>query len=106
VDDSPDEIQEWLIDSLLVQLQPLPHLHIVVGGRTLPTASGSYAMICQSYELGSVEDHNAYIEYCQALEIELEDNVICEFAKIFGYAPGRFVETVHTHYLPEGHRYA
>lgn len=106
MDDSQEDIQEWLMNSLLIQLQPLNHLHIVVAGRDLPPESGTYAGVCQSYELGSVEDHEAYIDYCQALEIELDANVIREFAKIFGYAPGRFVETVREHYLSKDHPYA
>ena len=94
VDDAEKDVQEWLMGTLLVQLQPLPHLHIVVGGRTLPEPLGNYTMICQSHELRPVEEREAFIRYCSEIKSDLKEDDICVLAHAFDYVPGAFVNIV------------
>jgi len=95
VDEADANVQEWLMNMLLVQLQPLPHIHVVVGGRKLPEAAGNYDAICQSYELQPVKEKDAYIRYCSEIEAELDEGQVDVLAYAIEYAPGAFVDIVH-----------
>jgi hypothetical protein len=101
VDDAASEIQTWLMDTLLGQIQGLAHVRVVVGGRTVPEALGSYASLCWSYELTPVQEDSAYIDYCREVGASLGEQSIRDFARAFHYAPGAFAEIVHT-FIPKG----
>jgi len=94
VESAKSDVREWLMGTLLVQLKSLQHLHIVVGGRTLPEPSGNYAMICQSHELRPVEEREAFIRYCSEIKSDLKEDDICVLAHAFDYVPGAFVNIV------------
>jgi hypothetical protein len=100
VDDATPATQMWLMNTLLVQLQELDHVRVVVGGRTVPDASGSYAMSCQSHELMPVREERAYIDYCREVGARLEEQSIRDFAEAFCYVPGAFAEIVLTRFVP------
>lgn len=94
VDRADESIQIWLMDTLLVQLSTLPHVRVVVAGRSLREPSGSYAAHCRSYQLSPIEDVEAYIAYCKEANIVLSEQSIRDFALAFGYKPGIFVDYV------------
>jgi AAA ATPase domain len=96
VDDAASETQTWLMDTLLGQIQGLAHVRVVVGGRIIPEALGSYARLCWSYELPPVREESAYIAYCKEIGANLGEQSIRDFARAFHYAPGAFAEIVHT----------
>jgi len=94
VNEATDDLQSWLLDTLLVLLSKVEHLRIVVSGRVLPDPSGTYITLCQSHKLTPVTTPEAYIAYCQKVNVELPEQSIRDFAKVFDYKPGLFVEWV------------
>jgi hypothetical protein len=94
VNDASATVCDWLMDTLLVQLSPLLHVRVVVAGRSMPEASGSYAALCCSYQLTPVEEDEAYITYCQQVGAVLVEQSIRDFARVFEYKPGLFVDYV------------
>ncbi len=98
VDNASPFTQSWLMDQLLVQLQSLPHARAVVGGRTLPDASGAYARHCCSYELRPVQDTAAYVRYCRELGLNLSEELIRTGAIFCSFNPGRFANAIKVHF--------
>ena len=94
VDRSLESMQTWLMECLLVQLSSLPHVRIVIGGRSLPESSSSYRSCCLDYQLLPVRDVEAYIDYCHKANLILANKSIRDFAHAFGYAPGIFIDYV------------
>lgn len=94
VDGATEATQNWLMDTLLVGLASLDHLRVIVGGRSVPEASGSYAVRCCSHELLPVEEEEEYIGFCRRIGAELEEQSIRDFARAFGYKPGLFADFV------------
>jgi hypothetical protein len=92
VNDSTDQTRTWLMDMLLVQLSPLDHVRVVIAGRDLPDAAGSYAAACLSYELQPVVEVDAYIRFCHETGVTLAEQSIRDFAHAFNYRPGLFAE--------------
>jgi hypothetical protein len=92
VDDADESTQDWLMDTLLVQLVPLPHLRMVVAGRSTLEAYGSYAAFCHSRELLPVREEEEYIAYCRQVGADLVEQSIRDFAKACDYKPGLFVD--------------
>lgn len=101
VDNAHQSTQTWLMDTLLVQLSSLPHIRIVIAGRSLPEASSTYTACCQNYRLLPVKEVEAYIEYCHSVNLMLSDQSIRDFAHAFGYAPGIFVDYVIPSFAPQ-----
>jgi hypothetical protein len=102
VDNASSTTQSWLMDKLLVYLQSLPHVSVVVSGRTLPDAAGPYAPHCCSYELRPVEDPAAYVRYCRELDVPLTEEQIHLVAKSSFFNPGHFANVIKVHFLPAG----
>jgi hypothetical protein len=100
VDRATEYIQNWLMYSLLIQLSSLAHVRVVVAGRSLPEAHGSYLALCRSYRLVPVTDVVEYIAYCRSLQATLSEQSIRDFAKAFDYTPGVFVDFVLPHFVP------
>lgn len=98
VDNASPFTQSWLMDQLLVQLQSLPHVRAVVGGRTLPDASGAYARQCYSYELRPVQDTAAYVRYCRELGLNLSEELIRTGAIFCSFNPGRFANAIKVYF--------
>ena len=94
VNEASSTVCDWLMDTLLVQLSRLRHVRVVVAGRTLPEASGSYATICCSHQLTPVEEDEVFIIYCQLVGADLIEQSIRDFARAFDYKPGLFVDYV------------
>ncbi len=94
VEQCAPETRTWLTDSLLVQLQPLTHVFVVLGGRQLPELSSSYLSICLSHELGPVKKEVYYIKYCRAVGVTLVEQSIRDIAHLLGYVPGHFAEAI------------
>jgi hypothetical protein len=94
VSDASAQMQSWLLDTFLIQVAPLSHVRVIMAGRTLPEAHGSYAYLCQSYHLRPVTDVEEYITYCKRLESTLSEQSIRDFAHACDYTPGMFAELV------------
>ncbi|MBN1992835.1 MAG: ATP-binding protein [Anaerolineae bacterium] len=94
LEQSDPAIQHWLMNELLVSLTPLQHVRVVLAGRAIPDAAGSYAACCHSYELVPVRDETAYIVFCQQLNLTITEQSIRDFALVFDYKPGFFVDFV------------
>ncbi len=100
VDMAPEYMQTWLMNSLLIQLSSLAHVRVVVAGRSLPEAHGSYVALCRSYQLLPVTEAEEYIAYCHSLHATLSEQSIRDFAEVFDYTPGIFVEHVLPKFMP------
>ncbi|MDY6877369.1 MAG: ATP-binding protein [Chloroflexota bacterium] len=94
VEGADERTRNWLMDILLMQLSTLAHVKIVVAGRSVPEAYGSYTATCHSYELRPVNEVQAYIVYCREIGANLEEQSIRDFARAFDYKPGLFVDYV------------
>src|SRR5262249_17827025 len=46
-----EEMQRWLMKTLLVSLSRLKHIRVVLAGRSLPEPDGSYHTLCLSHQL-------------------------------------------------------
>jgi len=103
VDDAAPETQMWLMDTFLGQVHGLAHVRVVVGGRIIPEALGTYARFCENYELTPVKEEKAYIAYCRDIGASLVDQSICDLAKALGYAPGVFAEAVQSNFVSKGY---
>ncbi len=87
-------ICSWLVDTLLVQIARLPHMRVVIAGRSVPEANGSYASVCWSYELVPVEEPEEYVSYCLKVGADLPEQSIRDIALVLDHLPGLFVELV------------
>jgi len=95
VDSAAETTKRWLMDTLLVQLSTLSHVRVVVAGRSVPEASGSYAAMCRSYQLLPVDDEEAYVAFCREIGVVgLGEQSIRDMARVFDYKPGMFVDYV------------
>jgi hypothetical protein len=94
VNNATENIQAWLMDTFLVQLSLLNRIRVVVAGRSLPEAHGSYTALCRSYQLLPVAEEEAYITYCKSLNVRLAEQSIRDFAYAFDYKPGMFADYV------------
>jgi hypothetical protein len=94
VEGANESTQDWLMDTLLVQLAPLSHLRVVVAGRSVPEVRGSYAALSRSFELLPVREEGEYIAYCRQLGAELAEQSIRDFALAVNYTPGLFADLV------------
>lgn len=84
----------WLMDTLLARVLPLSHLRAVIGGRSMPEVSVSYAIMCYSYELQPVMEEEAYILYCQEIGIDLLEQSIRDRVRFCEHKPGMFVDSL------------
>jgi hypothetical protein len=91
VDEAKKKTQEWLMDLLLTQLHSLPHVRVILAGRTLPEPHNSYINSCRMYQLQPILEEQAYIDYCKNLQATLIEQSICDFAYACDYAPGAFI---------------
>jgi len=94
LDNAPEAIHTWLFHTLLGQLAMLPHVRVVLAGRTLPEPGGDYAATCQVHHLQPVRDETEYITYCQKIKATLVEQSIRDFARAINYRPGEFVGLV------------
>lgn len=95
VDYADKSIQIWLVHTLLVQLSSLAHVRVVMAGTSLPDIDGSYRVLCENRELQPVRDIQEYIIYCRSLDMPLlAEQSIKDFASVFDYKPGLFVDYV------------
>jgi hypothetical protein len=101
VNEATEYIQSWLMNTLLVQLSPLPHIRIVVAGCSLPEACGNYTACCQSYRLQPITEVEAYLEYCHTANLTLSDQSIRDFAHAFSYTPGLFIDYAAPNFAPQ-----
>jgi len=94
VNDSRETVQDWLMDMLLVHLARMEHVRVIVAGRHLPDANGSYARQCEHFELRPVKDEQPYIDYCRTHAPQLKESEISMLARVFEYHPGQFAEAL------------
>jgi hypothetical protein len=92
----------WLTEILLPTLiSSLSQVRIVMTGRCLPQVHGRYVELCTPqppsppYQLGSVEDEEAYIDYCEHLNVNLVEQSIRDLAYACDYTPGIFATLIH-----------
>ncbi|MEM7131874.1 MAG: effector-associated domain EAD1-containing protein [Chloroflexota bacterium] len=104
VERGSDDVQSWLCNQLLAQLQSIPQVHAITGGRALPPSSGAYASICCEYTLTQVEEVDAYVQYCRQIEADIQEEFIPQLAKALFYNPGAFAESM-TQFTTGGHVY-
>jgi len=93
-DNAGGNVQSWLMNMLLAQLAPLAHVRVVVAGRTIPEASGSYATLCCSYQLLPVQEEQAYIDYCHRIKSPLNEDQIRALALALDHKPGEFASAM------------
>ena len=92
----------WLKDVLLVAISRLDHIRIVVAGRSLFEAHGSYRALSRCYPfLCPVTDIEAYITYCQRIKAQIVEQSIDDLAFACDYAPGTFVDMVLPRFVPQ-----
>jgi len=86
-------VQAWLDDDLMVGLSRIPHVWVVVAGRTLPAPLATWQDTCCLHQLlpVSLDDHRWY---CTNIEADLSDDQIVAFHVAFDGKPGLFVELV------------
>jgi hypothetical protein len=96
-----ENIQQWLVDVLLVQLLQLPHVRVVVAGRSLPVVNGSYAALSARYQLRPVIEVDEFLAYCHKTELMLDESSIRNIAYGCDYIPGMFVDFVVPKFLKE-----
>jgi len=94
VNNASESMQTWLMDTFLVSISLLKHVRVVVAGRSLPEAYGSYTAQCRSYQLLPVAAEEEYIDFCKRLNVGLAEQSIRDFAYAFDYKPGMFVDYV------------
>lgn len=104
LDTAPVEIQTWFFNTFLNLLTTLPHLCLVVAGRTLPQPGSGYARYCQHALLGVVSDVKEYITYCQLMQATLPEQSIRDFAHATNYKPGYFADLI-ANFVPGGVSY-
>jgi hypothetical protein len=92
IDQASEEMRMWLTEMLLISLARLDHVRVVIAGRSLPEAHGSYRSRCQSYQLLPVKEVEAYIAYCQQVNPKLSEQSIRDLVHAFDYVPGLFAE--------------
>ncbi len=101
VNEASQTTSDWLMDTLIVQLTRLPHIRVVVAGRSMPEASGSYVAVCCSHQLTPVEEIEAYVTYCQQIGAQLTEQSIRDFARGLDYKPGMFAD-IAVKFVPRG----
>lgn len=93
-DRASEKIQNWLTEMLLIPLSRLGYIRVVIAGRLLPEAHGSYRAFCQDFHLQPVRDVKAYFEYCQSTYPTLSERDVSVLAHAFDYIPGFVAETL------------
>ncbi len=88
--EAKEEIKIWLMDTLVALVSQYTHVRVIIAGRTLPDAPGSYATCCQTVRLRAVKDIEEYITYCKKINATLEEQSIHDFAFAVDYTPGLF----------------
>lgn len=94
IDQASEEVQGWLTEMLLIPVSRLSHIRVVMAGRFLPEAHGSYRTLCRDYHLLPVKDVKAYLEYCQNINPTLSERDISVLAHAFDYTPGFVAEAL------------
>lgn len=100
IDNATERIQIWLLKTFLMELSILPHVRIVVAGRTLLEAPSDYTDLLHIHLLHPVEEEEAYIAFCQELKTNLQEQSIRSIARECDYTPGIFVDYLFTKLLP------
>src|SRR6266566_8495384 len=95
VNEAAESMQIWLMATFLVSVSQLPHVRVIVAGRSLPGAHGSYTLFCKSYRLQAITEVEEYITYCKKLNAMLGEQSIRDFAYACDYIPGMFVDLVY-----------
>lgn len=96
VENAEQDVQDWLMTSLLVEINPLTHISVIAGGRSMPAPADSYQPQCHTYELKPVTSDNAYVDYCKETNVSLPEQSIKDFAKAVEYIPGQFANLIST----------
>lgn len=94
VDDADIMIQNWLMDTFLVQITPLTHVRTVLAGRSMPKISGSCTVACQYYNLQPVQELDEYVVYCHRIGAKIGEDGIRALAQYLDYIPGKFVDAM------------
>jgi TIR domain len=85
------QIQNWLITSFLAKVSALPHVRVVIAGRSLPEKLGDYVGIHQIHQLAPVREDTEYFTYCQNMQVNLDEIEIASAARSCKYTPGIFI---------------
>jgi len=104
LDQAEKSLQDWLLNNLVAHLVPLPHLRLVLAGRTVPEPPGSCIPHTLHHQLSPVTDEAAYIAYCQSVQASLVEQSIRDFARATGYKPGFFADLIINYLGGEGRR--
>lgn len=99
VNEATESMQMWLMDTFLVSVSQLPHVRVIIAGRTLPGANGTYTLLCKSHRLQAITEVEEYITYCQKLNATLGEQSIRDFAYACDYIPGMFVDLVYPKFI-------
>ena len=99
VSESKEAMQMWLMDTFLVAVSRLPHVRVIVSGRSLPGANGSYTLFCKSYRLQAITEVDEFVSYCRKLNARIGEQSIRDFAYACDFNPGMFVDLVYPRFM-------
>ena len=87
-----EAIQVWLLNKLVALISQYAHVRVIIVGRTLPEAPGSYASRCQTVRLTAIKDIEEYVNFCKKINATLVEQSIRDLAHATDYTPGLFAE--------------
>jgi len=94
IDNAAEKIQAWLMNTFLVELSLLKHIRVIVAGRSIKEPHGKYAPFCLHHQLHAVTEEEAYVTYCQRINVALSEQSVRDIARLLDYRPGMFVDYV------------
>jgi hypothetical protein len=94
IDQASEEIQAWIMGTLLISISRFSHIRVVTAGRFLPETHGSYRALCRDYQLLPIKDVKAYLDYCESINPDLSERDISVLAQAFDYTPGFVAEAL------------
>ncbi len=95
-DQATAQMQTWLTTSFLMKVSLLPHVRVVVAGRTLPEVPGGYVDLHQVHRLYPVREEAEYLAYCHNTQVNLAEQEILSAVRDCNYTPGMFVNYLFT----------
>ena len=104
LDQAPDTLRTWLMNTVLVQLAALSHIRIVIAGRDVPPPPAPFTDPHQAHHLTPIQDEQEYIAYCRRIQAQVEDHSIPILARASQYKPGFFAELVFNYTSHGGRR--
>lgn len=90
-DNAGRNVQNWLNEQFFLEIKQIPHVYLVLAGRSLPEPHDALLDVCETYTLPPVTLDD-YISYCDHLGINASREIVEAFHNVFNGTPGLFVE--------------